>query len=174
MIQSNVIRFLLLLVCVTQSAIALEVGDSAPCVVLDQVAANGSTVSGCIRDATQNSQTFTIIDFFSIQCETCLTNLPAANDLAYEVSTTAAFRYVSVDRKEADVRAFVKSHQENFNVPAAFDVKQRAMAAYGVTSTPTMFVLKHTGAGTYSIVYKHGGLLTPEVVNEIKRSLIED
>lgn len=167
--QLLTVSALALVMCFGVTANALEVGDSAPCVVLDGVDAQGKEVSGCIRDAVSASHKFTIIDFFSINCSTCKANLPAVAQLATDVNAVATVRYVSVDRNADQVKAFIKEHKAHLNLPVAFDTDRDAKTAYGVRSTPTMFILERLGAGNYKIVYKHGGALNAADLTHIKQ-----
>ena len=142
------------------SAFAIDVGDAAPCVVLDGVDAQGNNTHGCIRDTIQPKHTHTVIDFFSVHCSTCRANLPAVARLTRALTNHATVRYVSVDRSSDEVRKFLaeapfKGHMNN---PVAFDVDRDAKKAYGVSGTPTMFILD----ANYKVVYKHAGKLTAE------------
>lgn len=148
-------------------ASALEVGDAAPCVVLDGQSANGSAVTGCIRDTIEPGQNHTIIDFFSIDCGTCKANMPALSALANEISQLATTRYVSIDRDVNRVKAFLKDSEyaKFLKFPVAFDFERDAKTAYGVVKTPTMFILDKE----YNIVYKHSGALSAASIQEIKK-----
>ena len=78
---------------------ALEVGDAAPCVVLEQQQSNGTLTEGCIRDHLKpETQSFTLIDFSSIHCSVCEANLPALNQLATDIDPTTTTRKVTIDR----------------------------------------------------------------------------
>ena len=147
--------------------LALEVGDPAPCVVLDGVDANRNPTHGCIRDTVSPKHTHTIIDFFSIHCSTCKANMPKVKSLADEVADVATVRYVSVDRNAEDVKKFVSNSQfsQFLKLPVAFDVEREARAAYQVAGTPTMFILDKN----FKIVYKHAGALSDADLHHIKR-----
>jgi thioredoxin-related protein len=153
-------------------AFALEAGDAAPCVVLDGVNASGQAVNGCIRDTVSPGQTHTIIDFFSVFCSTCKKNLPAVAQLTHALATSATVRYVSIDKKKADIENFLKDplNKTHINNPVAFDLERDAKTAYGVVSTPTMFILD----ANYKIVYKHTGELTQKDIQEITQLVQSD
>ena len=145
---------------------ALEVGDFAPCVVLEGRDAQGGAVEECIRDKQNTNQSFTLVDFFSIHCSTCLENLPKLSRLATEIEETTTTRLVSVDRRREAVESFLdhSKYSPLIQFPVAFDVQRDAKKAYGVISTPTLFLLD----SQCSIVYKHGGELTDADLEEIK------
>lgn len=86
-------------------ALALEVGEQAPCVVLEQKLPDGMMVERCIRDH-EATQTYTIIEFFSITCGACAVNLPNVAALGNELVPFATTRFVSIDRDRAPFRLF--------------------------------------------------------------------
>ena len=152
---------------VSQPAIALEVGDAAPCVILDGVDAGGKNTHGCIRDTLKPAHTHTVIDFFSVHCSTCRANLPLVATLTRNLADKATVRYVSVDRSSDEVKQFLAEapFKGQVNNPVAFDVDRDAKKAYGVTGTPTMFILD----GNFTVVYKHEGKLTTEDLSHIEK-----
>ena len=167
-IYRTALAVLLGILCLANSHIAsaLDVGDFAPCVVLDGINAKGETHTGCIRDRISPSHTHTIIDFFSVHCSTCKENLPALQSLTKLLSDRATLRLVSIDRKVDDIKAFLADPEFNQFIanPVAFDLRQNAMKTYGVTSTPTLFILNKQN----HIVYRHQNALTAEDVEHIQ------
>lgn len=164
----SVARFVVAMAALTlgTGAFALEVGDAAPCVILDGLDDGGNPTTGCIRDATLPKHTRTIIDFFSVFCSTCKKNLPAVAELTRDLADSATVRYVSIDRKRSDVEKFLKDpqHKAHINNPVAFDLDRDAKNAYGVVSTPTMFILNKNN----EVVYKHTGALGVSDIAHIK------
>lgn len=151
-------------------ALALEVGDPAPCVVLDGVNANGDPVRGCIRETTDVKHTHTIIEFFSVYCGTCKRNLPLMSQLSDDLKANATVRYVSIDPTADEVKTFLKSAEfsKYINFPTAFDVDKNATQSYGVKKTPTLFILD----SKYDIVYKHTGAMTQADIGHIKKFVL--
>ncbi len=149
-----------------QTAHALDVGDAAPCVILDGVDAAGKNTHGCIRDTIQADHTHTIVDFFSVHCSTCRANLPKVAALTRNLADKATVRYVSVDRSIDEVKQFLAEapFKGQVNNPVAFDVDRDAKKAYGVSGTPTMFILD----ANYTVVYKHEGKLTADDLAQIQ------
>lgn len=166
------IRSLMAYFLISAPLMALDVGNAAPCVELDGVSAQGSPVSGCIREPVNVNHKFTVIDFFSTLCGTCQKNVPAVGQLASDISKLATLRYVSIDRNVGTVKQFIKNHAEHMKIPVAFDVNQRAMKAYEVLATPTLFVLEKQ-ENDYVVVYKHMGLLTAKELAEIYKLVSE-
>ncbi len=145
--------------------IAAEVGDTAQCVVLDQVK-NGQTTEHCIRDPDVAGQAI-VIEFFSITCSACIANIPNIKTLAAELGNSATVRYVSIDRNESAVRDFIQRHDIKLEV--AFDTERTARRAYDIVATPTLFVLNPNN----EIIYKHIGTIDSNDINEIKSVVSE-
>lgn len=144
-------------------ATALEVGDTGPCVVLEDIQTNGQVIEQCIRTPRKKGQ-FVIIDFFHPKCDDCLANLEKLSALANDVFGTATTRLVGSDRNEAQLRAFLDEHKAKIIVPVSLDTRLQAMRAYGVNAVPTVFVLNSRN----KILFKHIGALTSAEVEEIR------
>jgi thiol-disulfide isomerase/thioredoxin len=142
----------------------LQVGDKAPCVVLEQQTASGDGTKGCIRDVLDENHKFTFVEFFSISCSTCAKNLPVLANLASEYAETLTLRQISVDRDVEAVKEFIDTNAELLAGPIAFDNERLATKAYFVKKTPTLFVLNTEN----QVLYRHQGLLTEEDVDAIK------
>lgn len=152
---------------VSAPALALEVGETAPCVVLEQRLPNGSFADLCIRDHEQ-AQTHTIIEFFSITCSACAVNLPNVVQLGKELMPYATTRFVSIDRNREAILGYVASEASIQSFPVALDVERNARRAFDVVATPTLFVLD----GENKVVFKHVGVLSEtdkkNIANTIK------
>lgn len=151
------------------SANALEVGETAPCVVLNHIAADNTESEHCIRERGEH-QKFTLVEFFSITCSACAANLPKLRELGASVEHNALTRMVSIDRNEAAVRAFVKKNRQNLPFEIALDTERDAKRAYDVISTPTLFVLDQNE----SVVFKHEGVLSTQDIQEIQTLIGKD
>lgn len=150
----------------TLSVQALEVGDDAPCVVLEHVETNGQSSEHCIREPKIESKPV-VLDFFSIYCHYCIESFPVLNKLSEEVAGQATFRAVAIDRKENEVRNFIETRKDLVMHEVALDSDRDAKKAYGVISTPTVFVLDAQN----KIIFKHEGLVTEEVSDAIKQAI---
>lgn len=120
---------------------ALNVGDTAPCVVLTHIQPDGSADSEhCIRDPEVAGQ-YKILEFFSATCSACALNLPKVSGLAQRLEGKATTRLVGIDRSEALLREYVASHRDQIRFEVALDTARDAKRAYDVVATPTLFVL---------------------------------
>ncbi len=145
-------------------AMALEVGENAPCVVLEQRLADSSMAEKCIRDR-EPGQSHTLIEFFSTTCSACAMNLPNVVSLGNELAPFATTRFVSIDRDRQSTLSYVFNNQVGIQAfSVALDVERDAKAAYNVRATPTMFVLDANN----NVVYKHVGVLSPADMAAIK------
>jgi len=145
------------------NASALEVGDAAPCVVLNHIAADSQESDHCIRDHKE-TQNFTLLEFFSSTCHDCIKNLPFLRSLGSAVVSTAETRMVALDRSEKQVRQYIADNRADLPFEIALDLDRDAKKAYGVVGTPTLFVLNSDNV----IVYKHQGILAPSDIQKIK------
>ena len=108
-----VLMALLALSC--NGAYALEVGDTAPCVVLNQISPDGTETEHCIRDVANSDQTHTLIEFFSATCSDCLKNLPKVNALSKKIACTANTRLVGIDRSEELLRNYINTYKDQIS-----------------------------------------------------------
>src|ERR1700756_4846227 len=99
---------------------ALEVGQAAPCVDLQDVQPDGSIINHCIRtrDATQ---TFALLEFFSTTCSDCIENLPKASALQKEISATTVVRLIGIDRDPAAIKSYINDNRNLIQFPVALD-----------------------------------------------------
>lgn len=156
---SNVFMALVASLIAGSTALALDVGQVAPCVVLDHTQ-KGVDSSHCIRDPQVEGRPV-LIEFFSITCSDCLRNLPNIKALAKALEGQATVRFVSIDRDEKKVREYIKRH--NIEIEVAFDSNRDARKAYGVIVTPTLFILDQEN----TIVEKHTGVLSAQDMDQI-------
>ena len=162
MVKKYVIASMLAAAILPATASALEVGDTAPCVVLENIEPSGDSTEACIRDH-QDGQEFTIVEFFSVFCGACTRNLPTVSALADMVEENTQTRLVAIDRSRFDVQDYLDDHQDLIHFPVALDVDRDAKRAYDVIYTPTLFVLD----ANQKVVYKHVGMLTRSDVIDI-------
>lgn len=143
----------------TFNAYALNVGDSAPCVILDHTQ-NGTDSSHCIRDPQTVGQPV-ILEFFSVTCSDCMRNLPHIKTLSADLKDKATVRLISIDRDQQSVRNYIEA--QDINLEVAFDSERDARRAYHVSVTPTLYVLDKEN----TVIYKHVGVLTTQSYQEI-------
>jgi len=142
---------------------ALEVGEQAPCVVLNNIAPNGSESEHCIRQTNVKGQA-KILEFFLSTCSDCAENLPIVSQLAASVAAVATTRLVGLDRSELALRSFVKDNHQLLNFEVALDTNREAKKAWDVVETPTTFVLDANN----KVLFRHAGVLSPEDVSTIE------
>lgn len=152
-----------LLLGVTPS-FALNVGEFAPCVVLEDIQVDGSSKEQCIRTPRKKGQ-FVVLEYFSPVCEDCIANLPILSELAEDIYQRATTRLIGVDKSKETLLNFIHDHKVNITVPVSLDTDRDAYKTYGVTAVPALFILNAKNF----IVYKHVGPLTPEAVEAIKK-----
>lgn len=151
--------FATLTLIVASPAFALEVGDNAPCVVLDHYQ-DGKESSHCIRDP-QVAERPVILEFFSITCSDCLANLPTVKALSEDLEGKTTVRLISVDRNIPAVKDYI--HDQKIGLEVAFDSQRDARTAYHVRATPTLYILDPKNV----VIYKHVGILDAESYKEI-------
>lgn len=156
--------FSLVTMTMSLSAHALEVGDATPCVVLNQIASNGSEREACIREPNAQGQV-KVLEFFSAFCSDCAKNLPKFSSLHSKFGSQATFRLVGVDRSEKALRDYVANHKNLILFETALDTNREALRAFEVTATPTIFVLDAEDR----IVYKHVGVLGSQDIEELSK-----
>ncbi len=148
---------------ISAPAHALEVGDAAPCVVLEDVQTDGSSIEQCIRTRPPG-QKYVLIEFFSITCSACEANLPILSQLSADILGQAQVREVSIDKNRDSILTFLQAKKSLINFPVALDVDRDAKKSYGVTATPTIFVLDENN----TVVYKSIGVFSQKQLNAIK------
>ena len=154
---------LLSLIALGMNAAALEVGDQAPCVVVNQIQTNNTESEHCIRDHL-DSQKATLMEFFSITCTSCEQNLPNVINLGSALAPQATTRMISIDRSVTDVKNYITKNRQHLPFEIALDSDRDAKAAYGVVATPTLFVLDKNN----TVVFKHMGILSAKDISDIE------
>lgn len=157
----------LMLVCsflMSLGAFAVQVGEQAPCVVLNNISATGAEADYCIREPNVEGQV-KLLEFFSATCSACIRNLPIFSALHAELGTEATFRLVGIDRDEDLLRDYVTEKKSLINFDTALDTNRDAKRAYDVFATPTLFVL----SADNTVLYRHVGVLRPSDVSKIRK-----
>lgn len=142
---------------------AVNVGEQAPCVILNHIAPDGSESEHCIREP-EGTAKYKIIEFFSATCSACAENLPKVSALAQSTAGRATTRLVGIDRNEALLRDYVSSHRNYIKFEVALDTERDAKRAYDVVQTPTLFVLDDSN----NVVFKRVGVLSSSDIANIQ------
>ncbi len=145
---------------------ALEVGDTAPCVQLQQIQADDATATECVQAATAGTK-YAMLEFFSTTCPACAENLPKVSQLAREAEATTTTRLVGIDRNASAIPQYVDQHRDLIDFPVSIDSSRQATRAYGVTATPTVFLVDSRN----KIVYKTIGTFSDDDMNQIRQIL---
>ncbi len=160
----NLLTALTLSVFAAPASFALEVGDAAPCVVLNHLGTpEGQESEHCIRDAAEGQKK--VLEFFSAVCSDCARNLPKVSNLARELGDQAVVRLIGLDRSEALLREHFMKNKDLIPGEVALDTNRDAKKAYGVVSTPTLFLLDQDN----KIIFKHEGVLSNSDLMQIKQ-----
>lgn len=135
---------------------ALNVGETAPCVVLKHVQPDGGAdKEHCIREPEAAGQ-YKVLEFFSATCSDCAKNLPKVSGLAQRLRGKGTIRLVGIDRSESLLRNYASMHRDLIRFEVALDTDRDAKRAYDVTATPTLFVLDANDV----VKFKHVGVLS--------------
>ncbi len=148
----------------TPRALALEVGDAAPCVVLKHISPNGGAdAEHCIREPEVEGQ-YKVLEFFSATCSDCALNLPKVSGLAMRLRGKATTRLIGIDRSESLLREYTSSHRDQIKFEVALDTNRDAKRAYDVVATPTLFVLDNKDV----VKFKKVGVLNEQDLSTIE------
>lgn len=122
--------------------------------------------SGGLKDADLKKGGVTIVNFFASWCPPCREEHPQLLALAKD----SRIRLVGIDTKDApnDARRFLAANGNPFAAIGA-DRSGRAAIDWGCYGAPETFLIK--GDGT--VLYKHIGPITPEVLAKVIRPKIE-
>ena len=149
------------------NAMALEAGD---------LTQSGISLNHLMTDGTEKTQDllilekgqkFTVLEFFQTTCGACIENLPKFIALSNEFAKTATFKLVGLDRKEKALRDYYQTIKSEFSFPYVLDNLRTATKAYGVSATPTSFIVDANG----KILFKHEGTFEASDMQKIREIL---
>ena len=147
------------------SAPALEVGDTAPNMVLMQIQPNGTDSQHGILDSAKGP---VLLDFFSTTCSYCVRDMPKVAAFAEEISGVATVRIIGLDRDESRIRAYHSANRELFTgMDMAIDKGREVSRAFVIEATPTYFLIDAQG----KIVFKNVGTLEDAELAQIRALL---
>ena len=144
---------------------AMEVGDQANCIKLNDLQVDRSIKNQCI-ETKNGEEKYILLEFMSVTCGPCIDSLPNLALLHEELEGFASVRMVNIDRNQTLVDEFLSNEEHNqyITMPFSFDSQREAARAYEIRFTPTLFILNNEN----KVVYKHIGLLFPEDLDEIR------
>lgn len=155
------------LVLLGLKSMALEAGDLAQSGVSLNHLMNDGTEKTQDLLAVEKGQKFTVLEFFQTTCGACTENRPNFIALSNEFAKTASFKLVGLDRKEKALRDFFLTIKSEFSFPYVLDNLRTATKAYGVTATPTSFIVDGNG----KILFKHEGTFEASDMQKIREIL---
>ena len=144
-------------------ALALEVGDNGPCVVLTGLEANGTEADRCIREPQESAEgkRYTVLKFFSVTCSDCERLHQKFSQISSEFNHNASIHYIGIDRNAQDIRQYAKDKSaslEALGITVFLDNLRDAKASYGARATPTTIVVDRENE--FEIIYKHVGMMS--------------
>ena len=166
-------------------AVALELGEYAPCAVLDGLEPSGTEINQCIRMPLEEAseKRYTVLKFFSVHCGSCHKlhgKFVARFKDSPELLNNAVINYIGIDRDKAAIRRYAQKKTNDLEVLGAsvfFDHERAAKKAYGVMITPTTFVLdRHADESCreFKVVYKHVGMMDADEMEEFISSFRDE
>ena len=161
----NLLTPLLAVLSFSLSAQALNVGDKAPCVVLEGLEATGQSTTRCIREPqdTKKSTRYTVVKYFSVFCGACermhetFFNLARSNPQLFQ---NVSINYIGRD-SERDLRSYARQEKISLSALSAtvfMDTDRDVKRTYDFFSTPTFLVLDRKN--NFEVVYKHIGIMS--------------
>jgi thiol-disulfide isomerase/thioredoxin len=155
---------LLWLAALAPAQASLKTGDDFPDV-------GKFKIDGKLPDSLKGK--IVLVDFWASWCGPCAASFPAMEALHGQYKDKGVvILAVSVDKKPADMEAFLKKHAASFTVVR--DVEQRLVAATEADAMPTSFLLD--GAGKVRFVHKgfRGEESRKKYIEEIEALLKEN
>lgn len=108
-----------------------------------------------------------IVDFWASWCRPCKTSFPALNELHTKYAAKdVVIIAINVDEERADMEAFLKKIPAQFAVVR--DATQKLVAAVGVSTMPSSFVLDRTGKVRFAHSGYHGDDTKQTYIKEIE------
>lgn len=150
---------------------AYEVGDTVTCVRLPEVfhpTRDAQEVVGCLEGQESSEQSFTMLEFFTVNCGYCTQNLPAFAQLAQDISETTTSRFVSLTKERSQLNSYIERHSEHMVAPVMQDERREASRYYDVRAVPTLYVINKN----QKVVFKKLGMLKEQDIEQI-RNLVQ-
>lgn len=113
----------------------------------------------------------TLLIFWASWCHVCQEELPKAA-VMYEKFREKGFEILAIGfaDTEENIRKYVRKNQEDFPYPVLYDKGDRVSNRYGVTATPTLFLLNKKGEVV--VPFRGGGLIEHPKFHEIVTGLL--
>ncbi|MCB0403232.1 MAG: redoxin domain-containing protein [Bdellovibrionales bacterium] len=149
------------------SLLALEVGDTVPYVILEGIDAKGNITVSPVSATEKPEQSFTLVEFFSVDDAVSLQNLPIVTAQSQDLINDVTTQLVAVDADTLKVREFREDYKEDFLYSVYFDPTQSAMRAFGVAKLPTVFIVDQDS----KVLFKSEGLLSQDKIDGLRSAI---
>ncbi len=128
------------------AATGLKAGDQAPCVSLNEIRPDHTESAGCMNEPLMGSaHSMVLLEFSSIYCGYCDANRPTLAMLAQKHADKLTVRAVFLDKVESEIRQHLAAHEGEYSFPVSLDLNRNAKKVYGVSVTPTHFLIDAQG-----------------------------
>ena len=133
-----ILAFFLVFGLISNSALAINVGDSAPNFKLPRLEAKGNIQLKSYRGKV------VYVDFWASWCGPCRLSLPALNKIRKQYRKQG-FEVIAInlDEEKADAMTFLKQYPIAY--PTARDAKGSTADKYGLQGMPTAYLIDRKG-----------------------------
>jgi thiol-disulfide isomerase/thioredoxin len=139
----------------------IKVGDTLP----DLTAVN---LEGKLPDTLKGK--VVLLDFWASWCDPCKESFPAMEELEKQYGPRGlVIIAVNVDENQSDMQDFLKTHNASFTVVR--DAKQKLVAAAGIATMPSSFLVDSSGTVRFVHAGFHGEQTKKEYRQEIEALL---
>lgn len=155
---------------VSSTAPAYEVGDTVPYVIVEGIDAQGALTAEPIVSTSKPTQSFTLVEFFSVADPVSRANLATITAESQDLINDVTTKVIAVDADLERVKMYREDFKEDFLFTLGLDPSQSAMRAFQVKNIPTLFLINDD----YKIIFKAEGALTASVVNQMRKTINYD
>ena len=146
------------------NAFAIQKGDTAPDVILNDHQVGGAIVQRSILTRNKPGQ-YLLLDFFSTTCSACVDEMSTFSKLAKDISGNTTVRQIALDRQESLVQGWLQEYGSQITYPVASDSNRTATRAYGIEYTPSHLLLDPSNKVIMMLV----GEISSDTVDQIKQ-----
>ena len=160
LLKKNLLAALIALSYLPANA-ALSVGEAFPDL-------RGFQLEGKLPDSLKGK--VVIVDFWASWCGPCKESFPAMNELQKKYADQGlVILAVNEDEESSDMKDFLQHNAAAFTVVR--DAKQKLVAAAGIQTMPSSFILDETGKVRFTHAGYHGTATRKEYEQQIESLL---